>query len=245
MFSKKKKKWFSYQLWLSTVHRKNIFHSICVFPPLNWIQTVMDHLSDDDTNFDNAITKNGSSSAGVWNGGSGGGGGFSSIRDRFRFKRHANASTTFLPRTSKTTPSNGSSLDRQLKTGRSHHHHHSKSLPRKLLLFGIRERSWFYLCIFLVIFVFALASMVLQSSIMSVLRQGGGGSERGKWRWSVRDDLKLGTSLHFVPRRRFELRDGLNPLRNQTRIGIRPPRIALVCKCICKHFKIKLLFAES
>lgn len=201
----------------------------------------MDHRSDDDTNFDNAITQNGSSSAGVGNAGTGGGGGggFHSIRDRFRLKRHSNASTSYLPRTSKTAPSNGSSLDRQFKTGRSHHHHHhSRSVPRKMLLFPVKERSWFYLCILLVIFVFALASIVLQSSILSVLRQGGG-SERGKWLWSVRDDLKLGTSLHFVPRRRLGLRDRLDPLRNQTRIGIRPPRIALVCKYILMHVKIK------
>lgn len=189
----------------------------------------MDHFSDDDDN--NIENADSSSSAGAGNGGTGAGGGFSSIRDRFLFKRNPNASSTsYLSRTLKVTSSNGSSLDRQFKTGRSHHHHHNRSLPRKPLLLPIKERSWFYLCIILVIFVFALASMVLQSSIMSVLRQGGGGSERGKWLWFVRDDLKLGSSLHFVPRRRFELRHGLDSLRNHTRIGIRPPRIALVCE---------------
>lgn len=188
----------------------------------------MDHFSDDD---DTSLEKaDGSSSAGTGNGGNGAGGGFSSIRDRFLFKRNPNASSTsYLSRTLKATSSNGLSLDRQFKTGRSHYHHHNRSLSRKLFWFPIKERSWFYLCIILVIFVFALASMVLQSSIISVLRQGGGGSDRGNWLWFVRDDLKLGSSLHFVPRRRFELLHGLDSLRNHTRIGIRPPRIALVC----------------
>ncbi|CAI9091230.1 OLC1v1026198C2 [Oldenlandia corymbosa var. corymbosa] len=198
----------------------------------------MDHLSDDETTnpIDNAAAAVNSSSSGVGNaggGGGGGGGGFHSIRDRFRFKRNPNSSAPYttkavLPQSS---PS-ASSLpyDRQFKHGRSHHHHHhySRSLPRRLLLFPFRERSWFYVCIFVVIFVFALASMVLQSSIMSVFRQGGGGSEWDKSRWSVRDDLKLGTSLHFVPSKRFELHGGLDQLRNQPRIGVRPPRLGLI-----------------
>nr|XP_027104880.1 uncharacterized protein LOC113725741 isoform X1 [Coffea arabica] len=177
----------------------------------------MEHLSEDD----NAVT-------GVGNGS----GGFRSIRDRFRFKRNPNSAASYLPSTSTATTS---PLDRQYKQGRSHshhhhhhHHHYNRSAARKMLLFPFRERSWFYLCIFLVIFVFALASMVLQSSIMPVFRQGGGGSERGKRPWPVRDDLKLGSSLHFEPQRRFQLHDGLDRLRSQPRIGVRPPRIGLI-----------------
>lgn len=175
-----------------------------------------------------------STSAGVGNGGRGGGG-IHSIRDRVRFKRNPNSPTSYTQRSSKTafpqsSSGTNSSFDRQFKPARSHHHlhHHSRSLPRKLFWFPFKERSWFYVCIFLVIFVFALASMVLQSSIMSVFRQGGGGTLRGKLRWSVRDDLKLGTSLHFVSPKRFELHGGLDQLRNQPRIGVRPPRIGLV-----------------
>nr|XP_016450929.1 PREDICTED: uncharacterized protein LOC107775689 [Nicotiana tabacum] len=162
---------------------------------------------DDNNNDDNAINSSG---------------GFHSIRDRFRFKRNSHKPAPPLP-------SPTLSPDRQWKTAaRSHHHHHhhyNRSYSRKLIFYCFKERSWLYLCIFLVIFVFALASMVLQSSIMSVLKQG---NERARWRWSVRDDLKLGSSLEFVQQRSFQLRNGLDLLRNQPRIGVRPPRIALV-----------------
>ena len=70
---------------------------------------------------------------------------------------------------------------------------------------------------------------------MPVFRQGGGGSERGKRLWPVRDDLKLGSSLHFEPQRRFQLHDGLDRLRSQPRIGVRPPRIGLVSEFFCIH----------
>ncbi|KAK4359711.1 hypothetical protein RND71_021940 [Anisodus tanguticus] len=144
------------------------------------------------------------------------GGGFHSIRDRFRLKRNSQRSTAPVPL---------SSPDRHWKTAARSHHHHNRSYNRKLIFFCFRGRSssWLYFCIFLVIFVFAFASMVLQSSIMSVFRKGDG---RARSRWSVRDDLKLGSSLEFV--QRFQLGNGLDLLRNQPRIGVRPPRIALV-----------------
>ncbi|XP_060182688.1 uncharacterized protein LOC132612607 isoform X2 [Lycium barbarum] len=150
--------------------------------------------------------------------------GFHSIRDRFRFKRNSNKQQ---PSSSPALTS--SSPDRHWKTpaaaansaARSHHKN-----KRKLNFLCFQRRSCLYLCIFLVIFVFALASMVLQSSIMSVFRQGG--DERARSKWSVRDDLKLGSSLEFVIPKRFQLGNGLDLLRNQPRIGVRPPRIAIV-----------------
>nr|GLL23373.1 uncharacterized protein LOC109187967 [Ipomoea trifida] len=152
---------------------------------------------------------------------------FHSIRDRFRFKRNPNSSST-LPRVSRGPQSSAAATDRQWKAsggGRSHHH---RSLTRRMLLFfSFRGKSCFYFCIFFVIFMFALASMALQSSIMSALRQGAG-SERGRWRWHVREDLKLGTSLEFKPSRRFEFGNGLDRLRSQPRIGVRLPRIGLI-----------------
>lgn len=142
---------------------------------------------------------------------------FRSIRDRFPFKRYNNCnSTTDLPRSSKTTPTSH-------KTSRSHHHH-----KRKLSLSPFKGKSRFYLCIFMVIFMFAVASMVLQSSIMMVFRQGVGG-DRMRWRWSVKEGVELGSSLEFVSRRRLELNGSrLDWLRSQPRIGVRPPRIGLV-----------------
>lgn len=152
---------------------------------------------------------------------------FHSIRDRFRFKRNPNSSST-LPRVSRGPQSSAAAADRQWKASGAGRSHHQRSLTRRMLLFfSFRGKSWFYFCIFFVIFMFALASMALQSSIMSALRQGAG-SERGRWRWHVRDDLKLGTSLEFKPSRRFEFGNGLDRLRRQPRIGVRLPRIGLV-----------------
>ncbi|KAL6573454.1 hypothetical protein OROHE_001913 [Orobanche hederae] len=142
-----------------------------------------------------------------------------SIRDRFAFKRNSsyNATAAAFSRSSKAASSSH-------KPSRSHHHHHK----RKLSWSPFRGKSWFYLCIFSVIFTFALASMVLQSSITSVIRQGVGG-DRMRWRWSLNEDFKLGTSLEFVPSRRLQLNGSrLDGLRSQPRIGVRPPRIGLI-----------------
>lgn len=67
--------------------------------------------------------------------------------------------------------------------------------------------------------------MVLQSSIMSVFKQG---SERGRL---LREGLKFGTTLRFVPgriSRRLAEANGLDRLRNEPRIAVRKPRLALV-----------------
>lgn len=141
---------------------------------------------------------------------------FHSIRDRLPFKRINYAtSTADLPRSNKTATS-------AHKTSRSHHHH-----KRKLSLYPFKGKSCLYLCIFVVIFVFAVASMILQSSIMLVFRQGFGG-DRMRWSWSVKEGLELGSSLEFVPRQWLEMNGSrLDLLRSQPR-GVRPPRVALV-----------------
>lgn len=141
--------------------------------------------------------------------------GFHSMRDRFRFKRNPSESTTRAP---SVLP------DRHWRPA-PRSHHHGRSGTRKFLLFPFRGRSFLFFCVLFTVFAFALASMVLQTSIMSVFGQG---NERGRL---VREGLKFGSSLEFVPwriRRRFELGGGLNQLRSQPRIGIRPPKLALV-----------------
>ncbi|KAK3015816.1 hypothetical protein RJ639_007556 [Escallonia herrerae] len=138
-----------------------------------------------------------------------GGLGFNSIRDRFRFKRNPNVAKS------------ASASDRHYRATRSHHL--ARSMPRKLLVFPSRGRSLFYLLILFALFAFALASVVLQSSITSVFRQG---SER-----SMREGFKFGSSLRFVPwrlRRRFELQGRMDHLRRQPRLGVRPPRLGLI-----------------
>ena len=94
-----------------------------------------------------------------------------------------------------------------------------------LWLFPFKGKSTFYLVIIFAVFLFAMASMVLQSSITSVFRQG---SDRGRW---LREGLKLGSTLRFVPgrlARRLAEGDGLDHLRNVPRIAVRAPRLALV-----------------
>lgn len=138
--------------------------------------------------------------------------GFRSIRDRFRFKRN---STDRGITDRKTTPL----PDRQWRRSQN------RSLLRKCLLFPFRCRSLLYFCVLFAVFAFAMASMVLQTSIMSVFRQG---NERGR---AVRTGLKFGSSLEFVPWRiekRIELGGGIEWLRNQPRVVVRPPKLAIV-----------------
>ncbi|XP_075499447.1 LOW QUALITY PROTEIN: uncharacterized protein LOC142537843 [Primulina tabacum] len=154
---------------------------------------------------------------------------FHSIRDRFPFKRNNSSHniSTLASRSPNITPLS-------YKASRSHHHHR-----RKLSWCPFRGKSWFYLCIFVVIFTFALASIALQSSISS----GGGGHRVRRWRWPVKNDFKLGSSLEFVPRRfernftRFEW------LGNQPRIGVRPPRIGLILGSMKKDPSTLMLYS--
>ncbi|XP_057471754.1 uncharacterized protein LOC130760449 isoform X1 [Actinidia eriantha] len=145
-----------------------------------------------------------------------GGLGFRSIRDRIRFKRHPNPNPS---PSHKDRAKTVSLQDRQWRGGRSYHH--GRSVARRFLLFPFRGRSLFYFFAFVAVFVFALASMILQSSIASVFRSG---SETGR---SVREGLKFGSSLKFVPWR-LDREFGLDRLRSQPRLGVRPPRLALI-----------------
>lgn len=63
--------------------------------------------------------------------------------------------------------------------------------------------------------------MVLQSSMTLVFRQG---SERERL---LREGLKFGSTLRFVPGR-FGLAGGLDEARKVPRVGVRPPRLAIV-----------------
>lgn len=98
-----------------------------------------------------------------------------------------------------------------------------------LLVFPFRGIYLFYFVIFFSVFAFAVASMVMQSSITAmVFRQGG---ERRGWRRSVREGMRFGSSLKFMPvgiSRRLTESGGLDRMRSTDRIGIRGPRLALV-----------------
>lgn len=162
------------------------------------------------------LSRNSSSLSEIDDGAAGNDIGFHSIRDRFPFKR---TPAHYRDR------SRASISDRQLpRTTRSYPH---TRVNRKglLWLFPFRGKSGFYVMIFFAVMLFASASMVLQSSITSVFRQG---NERVR---HFRKGLKFGSTLKFVPgrvSRSFVLRDGLDRVRSQPRIGVRGPRLALV-----------------
>ncbi|KAF5467003.1 hypothetical protein F2P56_016877 [Juglans regia] len=133
--------------------------------------------------------------------------GFHSIRDRFPLKRNLSHYRNRAKADSDHSP---------LHRGRSHY----SRFNRKGLL-SLKGKSAFYSVVILAVFLFAMASMVLQSSITSVFRQG---SERGR---SLREGLRFGSTLKFVPAM-VSRRDRLDPLRSKPRIGVRAPRLALI-----------------
>ncbi|XP_027364871.1 uncharacterized protein LOC113871967 isoform X2 [Abrus precatorius] len=146
--------------------------------------------------------------------------GFHSTRGRFAFKRnpshhrHRLSSDRQFPRFANTNAN-----------ARSHVHSRFNRKGFLSLFPFFKAKSGFYAMLIAVVFLFALASMVMQNSITSVFRQR---SERGRY---LRQGLKFGTTLKFVPGKasqRFLSGHGLDRLRSQPRIGIRAPRIALI-----------------
>lgn len=95
-------------------------------------------------------------------------------------------------------------------------------VPRKLC--SVRGTSLFYLCILIAVFAFALASMVLQSSIASMVFRQGGGERIGR---TVREGLKFGSSLKFISSR-IDRSFEIERARHKPRVGVRPPRLAVV-----------------
>lgn len=125
-----------------------------------------------------------------------------SIRDRLLFRRnpihHREPAKLSLDRSSSVR-------------GRSHHSR-----------FNRKGKSTYYSAVvFIVVFMFAMASMVLQNSIMAVFRPS---VQRGT---SPKKGLRFGSTLKFVPAR-LPRSGGLDALRSEPRHGIRAPRLALI-----------------
>lgn len=162
---------------------------------------------------DNTFDGNGNASAGAGANDLG----LRSIRDRLRFKRNPNPSH------------NGDRAKSFADRGppvRGRSHYNGRFNRRGFLSpFLFKGKSAFYLVIISAVFLFALASMVLQSSITSVFKQG---SDKGRL---LRDGLRFGTTLRFVPgriSRRLVEANGFDRLRNEPRFAVRMPRLALV-----------------
>ncbi|KAI3695939.1 hypothetical protein L1987_78945 [Smallanthus sonchifolius] len=143
-----------------------------------------------------------------------GGTGSYSIRDRFRFKRNPKPTSKHVPKAA----SASSLSDRR----RSHVHGGRSVVSRKL--FSSRGTSLFYLCLLIVVFAFALVSVVLQSSIASMVFRQGGNEGIGR---TVREGLKFGSSLKFVSSR-MERGFEIDRARKRPLVGVRSPRLAII-----------------
>ncbi|KAL2341605.1 hypothetical protein Fmac_009545 [Flemingia macrophylla] len=135
-----------------------------------------------------------------------------------------------------------SSFDRQLPRSTNSQSHLHNCFTRKGLFLWLfpfcKSKSGLYALIFAVVFLFALASMVMQSSITSVSRQC---AERGRY---LRHGLRFGSSLHFVPdhlSRTLLFGHGLDRLRSLPRVAVRAPRIALVSFLSLSFFRCSLM----
>lgn len=148
-------------------------------------------------------------------GGSGNDIGYHSIRDRFPLKRNPGHNRN---------RAKSESDPLLLLRSRSH----PGRFNRKGLHW-LKGKSAFYSVVIFAVFLFAMASMVLQSSITSVFRPS---SERGK---ALSAGLRFGSTLKFVPYRTSRT-DGLDSLRSEPRLTIRAPRLAVVSSALSLSF---------
>ncbi|CAI9296184.1 unnamed protein product [Lactuca saligna] len=141
--------------------------------------------------------------------------GLNPIRGRFPSKRNPKPAPIPLSKSSATVISLSDRPRRSHVGGRP-------VVPRKLC--SVWGTSWFYLCILIAVFAFALASMVLQSSIASMVFRQGGGERIGR---TVREGLKFGSSLKFISSR-IDRSFEIERARHKPRVGVRPPRLAII-----------------
>ncbi|AED90750.1 UDP-Glycosyltransferase superfamily protein [Arabidopsis thaliana] len=137
---------------------------------------------------------------------------FHSIRDRLRLKRNS----------SDRRDRSHSGLDRP--SLRTRPHHIGRSLNRKGLLSLLKPRGTclLYFLVAFTVCAFVMSSLLLQNSITWQGNVKGG---------QVRSQIGLGSTLKYVPggiARTLIEGKGLDPLRSAVRIGVRPPRLALV-----------------
>ncbi|GMH11239.1 hypothetical protein Nepgr_013080 [Nepenthes gracilis] len=149
--------------------------------------------------------------------------GFSWSHERSLFKR--------------THPHQGNNADRTKLADRHSRGSRPSHYSRRKVI-QLRGRSLIYFVILLAVFGFAVASMVLQSSITSLFRQG---SETGRRRL-FKEGLEFGGSFEFVPLRRFDENGRLDRLRLEARVVVRSPRLALILGNMKKNPESLMLF---
>ncbi|XP_050210140.1 uncharacterized protein LOC126660612 isoform X2 [Mercurialis annua] len=150
---------------------------------------------------------------------------FHSIRDRIIFKRNPN-------RTSQ------SSLDQRTTSSRwhnsnnnTHTHHNANRISNRKGWFPFRGVYLLYFLIFFAVFGFALASMILQSSITRFVFSRGGWGDNNPFynnnRW--RSSISLGSTLKFFPLQHWRRDEGLDHVRLfGNRVGLRAPKLAII-----------------
>ncbi|OVA17912.1 Glycosyl transferase [Macleaya cordata] len=142
--------------------------------------------------------------------------GVQSIRDRFPFKRNPHPDNH-----RGNGEDGGDERDRRTDRQWRNRSHHSRGGRKG---FSFKNTYFLYAAGVLAVMLFVVGSIALQSSLASVFRPG---SERER---SLRQ-LKFGGNLKFLPInlfRRFEKHGGLDRLRTESRVAIRPPRLALI-----------------
>ncbi|CAI0410803.1 unnamed protein product [Linum tenue] len=149
-----------------------------------------------------------------------------SIRDRLRFKRNPNQATS---PTASTSGRGTKSREDRAPSSRSRWHHHHGTGGRRKSWFAFRGVYLFYFVIVFSVLAFAIASVLLQSSVTSVMFSTGWSEHRR----SVGEGLRLGTTLKFVPgirSRPLVEGQGLDQIRMQqvARVGLRAPRLAII-----------------
>lgn len=143
------------------------------------------------------------------------------IRDRLRFKRNPIGTSTATSNNQDRAAK--SSVDRTSLRSRLHHTPNRNNRKGFLFWFPFRGAYLLYFVIFFAVFAFAMASMVLQSSITEIVFS--------EHRRSIREGLRLGSTLKFLPgRKSMGLAEGrgLDQARLQGRMGLRSPTLALV-----------------
>lgn len=150
------------------------------------------------------------------NGGAGRDGNHSVVRDRLRLK----------PITSERRDRSHSGSDRSSLRSTRPHNHIGRSVNRKGgVLAWLKPRgNWLlYVLVAFTVCAFVMSSMLLQSSITWQGNAKGGRQGRSR--------IGFGSRLRYVPggiARELIEGEGLDSLRSAVRIGVRPPRLALV-----------------
>ncbi|CAL1386938.1 unnamed protein product [Linum trigynum] len=165
-----------------------------------------------------------------------------SIRDRLRFKRNPNQATSPTASTSGRGAKSREDRAPSLRSRWHHHHHHGAGGGRRKSWLAFRGVYLFYFVVAFSVFAFAIASVLLQSSVTSMMFSTGWSEQRR----SAGEGLRLGTTLRFVAggrSRPLVEGQGLDRIRMQrvARVGLRAPKLAVILGNVKKNPQLLML----